>query len=175
MDTKRWDQMREVFTDDVVVDTTGSGGGVITGADDFMAFLEATLADVVTVHHGHMPEIELTSPTTATGIWALQDLLVWPERDAAGGLRPLPRDLRQGRRGVADRLVDADPRPHGPERPGRALSSSARLSPGLRGTSRKATSRSTVRSRGMPSTRSLITLRAISVVPPPMQVTWRMR
>jgi len=78
MDTKRWDQMREVFTDDVMVDTTGSGGGVTTGADELMAFLEATLADVVTVHHGHMPEIELTSPTTATGIWALQDLLVWP-------------------------------------------------------------------------------------------------
>ena len=30
-------------------------------------------------------------------------------------------------------------------------------------------SRSRVRSRGMPSTRSLMTLRAISVVPPPMQ------
>ena len=26
-----------------------------------MAFLRETLADVVTVHHGHMPEIELTS------------------------------------------------------------------------------------------------------------------
>ena len=32
-----------------------------------------------------------------------------------------------------------------------------------------------VRSRGMPSTRSLMTLRAISVVPPPMLPAWRMR
>jgi SnoaL-like domain len=79
MDTKRWDEMRQVFTDGVVVDTTASGGGVVTGADDFMAFLRETLGDVVTVHHGHMPEIEVTSPTTATGIWALQDLLVWPD------------------------------------------------------------------------------------------------
>ena len=78
MDTKDWAGMRQVFTDDVVVDTTGSGGNVIAGADDFLTFLEPTLADVVTVHHGHMPEIEVTSPTTATGIWALQDLLVWP-------------------------------------------------------------------------------------------------
>jgi uncharacterized protein (TIGR02246 family) len=78
MDTKQWEQMRAVFTDDVVVDTTASGGGVVSGADAFMAFLRDTLADVVTVHHGHMPEIELTSPTTATGTWALQDLLVWP-------------------------------------------------------------------------------------------------
>ena len=77
MDTKDWPGMRAVFADDVVVDTTESGGGVVRGADEFIAFLRETLADVVTVHHGHMPEIELTSATTATGIWALQDILKW--------------------------------------------------------------------------------------------------
>lgn len=25
-----------------------------------------------------LPEIELTSPTTATGIWALHDIVIWP-------------------------------------------------------------------------------------------------
>jgi uncharacterized protein (TIGR02246 family) len=78
MDTKDWSGMRAVFTDDVVMDTSESGGGVITGADDFIAFLSETLADVVTVHHGHMPEIEITSPTTATGIWSMEDMLRWP-------------------------------------------------------------------------------------------------
>jgi uncharacterized protein (TIGR02246 family) len=78
MDTKQWEQLRGVFADDVVVDTTGSGGSVITGADDFVTFLRETLDDVITVHHGHMPEIELTSATTATGIWSLQDILTWP-------------------------------------------------------------------------------------------------
>jgi uncharacterized protein (TIGR02246 family) len=78
MDTKDWAGMRAVFIDDVVMDTSESGGGVITGADEFMAFLSETLADVVTVHHGHMPEIEITSPTTATGIWAMEDMLRWP-------------------------------------------------------------------------------------------------
>lgn len=78
MDTKDWAGMRAVFTDDVVMDTSESGGGVITGADEFLAFLSETLADVVTVHHGHMPEIELTSPATATGIWAMEDMLRWP-------------------------------------------------------------------------------------------------
>ena len=78
MDTKQWDEMRWVFTDDVVIDTTASGGATVSGADEFMAFLRETLDDVVTIHHGHMPEIEVTSPTTATGIWALQDILVWP-------------------------------------------------------------------------------------------------
>jgi uncharacterized protein (TIGR02246 family) len=75
MDTKDWTGMRGVFADDVVVDTASSGGGVISGADDFMAFLEPTLEGVVTVHHGHMPEIDLTSDTTATGIWSMEDML----------------------------------------------------------------------------------------------------
>ena len=78
MDTKDWGGMREVFTDDVVVDTTSSGGGVVHGADAFIAFLQDTIGDVVTVHHGHMPEITLTSPSTATGIWAMEDMLRWP-------------------------------------------------------------------------------------------------
>jgi limonene-1,2-epoxide hydrolase len=55
MDTKDWAAMRDVFTDDVVVDTTSSGGGVVEGGDEFMAFLRETLQDVVTVHHGTCP------------------------------------------------------------------------------------------------------------------------
>ena len=78
MDTRDWAGMRQVFVDDVVIDTTASGGNVVTGADEFLAFLQEALAGAVTVHHGHMPEIELTSATTATGVWALQDVIVWP-------------------------------------------------------------------------------------------------
>jgi uncharacterized protein (TIGR02246 family) len=79
MDTKDWAGMRQVFTDDVVMDTTESGGDAFSGADVFMAYLSDTLAEVQTVHHGHMPEIRLTSPSTATGIWALDDFLRWPD------------------------------------------------------------------------------------------------
>jgi uncharacterized protein (TIGR02246 family) len=78
MDAKDWKAMRQVFTDDVVMDTTDSGGNVIEGADAFMDFLEPTLRDAVTVHHGHMPEIEVTSDSTARGVWALQDTILWP-------------------------------------------------------------------------------------------------
>jgi uncharacterized protein (TIGR02246 family) len=79
MDAKDWDAMRRVFTDDVVMDTTSSGGGVVTGADEFITFLRGVIGDVVTVHHGHMPEIDLTSPTTASGVWAMEDMLRWPD------------------------------------------------------------------------------------------------
>ena len=78
MDTKDWDAMRLLFADDFVMDSTESGGSVVTGGDACIAFLKETIGDVVTVHHGHMPEIALTSPTTATGIWAMEDMLRWP-------------------------------------------------------------------------------------------------
>jgi hypothetical protein len=32
---------------------------------------------VTSVHHGHTPEITLTSDTTATGVWAMEDMLWW--------------------------------------------------------------------------------------------------
>ncbi|HEY8525154.1 MAG TPA: nuclear transport factor 2 family protein [Acidimicrobiales bacterium] len=75
LDTKDWPAFQALLTDDVTVDTTESGGSVVTGADEFLAFLVPTLTDVVTVHHCHTPEIEITSPDTATGIWAMEDRL----------------------------------------------------------------------------------------------------
>ena len=77
MDTKDWAAMRQVFTDDVEVDTTPDGG-LTNGADVFLGFLQEVLGEVITVHHCHTPEIELTSATTATGIWAMEDMLRWP-------------------------------------------------------------------------------------------------
>ena len=79
MDTKDWASMRAVFTDDVVMDTSESGGGVQEGADVFLEFLQGAIGDVVTVHHCHMPEIEVTSETEATGVWAMEDMLRWPD------------------------------------------------------------------------------------------------
>ena len=79
MDNKDWDGMAEVFADDVEIDMTGEGGGVTRGVAAFMPYLRENIETVTTVHHGHMPEIELTSPTTAAGIWAMEDKLWWPE------------------------------------------------------------------------------------------------
>ncbi|MFI6953981.1 nuclear transport factor 2 family protein [Nocardia sp. NPDC050408] len=78
VDTKDWELLKQQVTPDVVIDTTGSAGIITTGADTFIAYLQATIGPARTVHHGHMPEIEVQSPTTATGVWALQDLLIFP-------------------------------------------------------------------------------------------------
>ena len=79
MDTKDWLGLADVFTEDVEIVVTGEGGGVTHGVAEYLPVLRELLADVITVHHGHMPEIELTSTTTATGVWALEDQLWWPE------------------------------------------------------------------------------------------------
>ena len=80
MDTKDWAGMRTVFTDDVVTDFRNSTEHyderlLMTGADIYLKSLSAVLTGVTTTHHGHTPEIELTSETTAAGIWAMEDML----------------------------------------------------------------------------------------------------
>jgi hypothetical protein len=58
-----------------VSDTSESGGVVIEGADAFVAFVRDALSRAVTVHQVQQPELELTSATTARGVWAMQDVV----------------------------------------------------------------------------------------------------
>jgi hypothetical protein len=75
LDTKQWDGFRDLFSDDFVSDTSESGGVVIEGADAFVAFVRRALGKAVTVHQVQQPEIAISSPTTATGVWAMQDVV----------------------------------------------------------------------------------------------------
>ena len=77
LDAKEWDAWRDLFVDDFVSDTSEAAGKYIQGADEFVAFVRGTLGKPsrVTAHQVHNPEIELTSANTATGIWALEDVV----------------------------------------------------------------------------------------------------
>ncbi|MEB3068064.1 nuclear transport factor 2 family protein [[Mycobacterium] vasticus] len=75
LDTKDWSAWRALFTDDFVSDTSSAGGKVITGADEFVAFTRKSLRSQPTVHQVHAPDIELDSPSTAHGVWALEDVV----------------------------------------------------------------------------------------------------
>ncbi|OBI57690.1 nuclear transport factor 2 family protein [Mycobacterium sp. E796] len=88
LDTKDVESWRTVFTPDLVVtlDTAVSAGGAdpktappLEGVDNFVPMVMGGLENVATVHHCHTPEITLTSATTATGIWAMEDLLVFAD------------------------------------------------------------------------------------------------
>jgi uncharacterized protein (TIGR02246 family) len=80
MDTKDWEAFADLFTADATMDTSGeAGGGVIQGRSEIACFVRNAISEVTTVHHGHMPEITIISPTEATGIWAMEDMLRWPD------------------------------------------------------------------------------------------------
>jgi hypothetical protein len=78
LDTKDWDGYRAVYTDDAILDTSGSGGLRIEGADAAVAYVRSSISDdTFTTHHVHAPEIEIDGDS-ATGIWAMQDRNIWP-------------------------------------------------------------------------------------------------
>ncbi len=78
LDSKDWDLYADVFADDVVVDLSTAGGEVFRGRDSFVAYARG-LKLVQSVHQGHMPEIDLTSETTAAGVWSFEDFNLWED------------------------------------------------------------------------------------------------
>ena len=86
LDTKQWDAWKDCFTEDLSITVEmsrsepGRPGEVLKqpqGRENFVEALRVTLADAPTVHHGHMPEITLTGPDTASGIWAMADIVAF--------------------------------------------------------------------------------------------------
>jgi hypothetical protein len=120
MDVKDWDGFQAVFAPDVHFDlregifardpvsgdilrsgdiqvAEGSIGNewVQIGAANVRAFEEKVLTGVITVHHGHMPEIEVTSSETANGIWTMEDILRFPLKSANPLLSWLPESYKE--------------------------------------------------------------------------------
>jgi hypothetical protein len=80
LDTQNWESLVTVFTPDAKVafpeiDVVYDSGGA------FVEFARNTMAGVVSVHQGYLPEIEIISADRARGIWAMTDDL-----DAPGGM-----------------------------------------------------------------------------------------
>jgi len=86
LDTKDAEGWRNVFSDDLVVllDMAVSTGGAdpmtappVEGVDNFVPMVLASLEGAATMHHCHTPEITLSSPATASGIWAMEDWIIF--------------------------------------------------------------------------------------------------
>ncbi len=78
LDTKDWVGWRALFVDDFILDTTGSGGKRIEGADAAVAYVRSSITqETTTTHHVHTPEIEIYGDV-ASAIWAMQDRNIWP-------------------------------------------------------------------------------------------------
>lgn len=78
LDTKDWDGFVGLFTEDFLLDASGSGGPLLKGRDIAIASVRRSIDPAKTVHHVHSPEIEI-DVDAATAIWPMQDRLVWPD------------------------------------------------------------------------------------------------
>ena len=78
IDTKQWDALRTLFTDDVRFDGFASAP---TGSDGaaFVKGVSARLNDAFTMHHCHTPDIAFLDDSTARCIWAMADYMEWPQ------------------------------------------------------------------------------------------------
>lgn len=82
MDTKDWAAFEAVFASDATADYSSEGDSKewsASGAANIVALVRKIVDRAITVHHGHMAEVEVLSPTTARGIFAMEDLIWWPE------------------------------------------------------------------------------------------------
>jgi hypothetical protein len=82
LDQKRWDELAALFTADAEA-SYSSGKYAFCGRDKIMEFLRGALGshDALTSHRVHEPEIDITSPTTAHGIWGLDDVVIYPKAE----------------------------------------------------------------------------------------------
>lgn len=77
LDTKDWEGIRDCFVEDATASYSG-GQLAFEGREAIVGFLVNALGteNMITSHTMGQPEIELTGPDSATGTWALQDLVI---------------------------------------------------------------------------------------------------
>lgn len=75
LDTKRWKEFGDLFTEDAVSRSPDTGEPAARGREAIVERVKSVVRDAVTVHYGHMPEIELTGDATARGIWSMFDFV----------------------------------------------------------------------------------------------------
>lgn len=84
MDTSQWDKWGQTFTEDAELHNPVNRDVPLRGREQIVATVSGNMQGVVSVHHGHMPEIVIESPTEARGIWAMHDILIGPVADSEG-------------------------------------------------------------------------------------------
>lgn len=77
LDRRDAEGFRSVFARDAVLEVP-EVDLVLRGRDQIVETVLASTEGAITVHHGHTPELTVTGPTTATGTWAMADVVEWP-------------------------------------------------------------------------------------------------
>jgi hypothetical protein len=77
VDTKDYELLESTLTVDASA-SYDSGKYAFDSRDAIMVFLKEGMANIVTLHQLHHPEIEINGDS-ATGIWYLQDFVITPD------------------------------------------------------------------------------------------------
>jgi uncharacterized protein (TIGR02246 family) len=83
LDCKDWEGFAQVFARDAALELP-EVDMVVNGRDTIVESVSGFLAGTRTVHHGHMPEIEVLDAGTARGTWAMFDYVEWPSGPEPG-------------------------------------------------------------------------------------------
>lgn len=78
LDCQQWDEFVKVFAPNARISFPEIDVHYPSG-EAFTQFAVDTMENVTSVHQGYMPEITLTSASTATGIWGMTDDLDAPK------------------------------------------------------------------------------------------------
>jgi hypothetical protein len=77
LDLKQWDDIAELFVPEATC-AYSAGAYSYEGRDAIVGFFRKAMGreSFLSSHKAHHPEIELTGPDTATGVWALEDWVI---------------------------------------------------------------------------------------------------
>lgn len=86
MDSKDWVGFAELFSRDASFDVQGAleenpgpSQEPIRGRAAIVDYVRRGISPITSAHYGHMPEIDILTEDSATGIWALADILRMPD------------------------------------------------------------------------------------------------
>lgn len=91
IDARDWDAWHACFTADARFEFPELDSS--SGAGEFIPWTIAFLEGSQSIHRGYAPEIDVTGPDDATGIWAFEDRIWWnPAVPNSAGLASLQGD-----------------------------------------------------------------------------------
>lgn len=76
VDTKQWDRFADLFTADAELHVPVNRREPLRGGEEISRRVRQGLAEMITIHHGHAPEIEILSADAARAIWPMYDRLM---------------------------------------------------------------------------------------------------
>ncbi|HXC51129.1 MAG TPA: nuclear transport factor 2 family protein [Candidatus Limnocylindrales bacterium] len=80
LDCKDWDALASTLAEDATT-SYDNGRYAFEGRAAILEFLRGALGspNMISMHHGHHPEIELTGDSSARGTWYLEDMVIFRE------------------------------------------------------------------------------------------------